>query len=289
MLSLIICSRTPKISDDLEKNIAETIGCEYELVVIDNSKNRYSIFSAYNEGVRRAKGNNLCFMHDDILYKTPNWGMQVEKKLEGESIGIVGVIGSYVMTKDYGYWDMMAPWVTGCVVVNEEGQIFNFDVYNDFTGGSSEVAMLDGMWLCCRRKIFEKISFDEQTYSGFHMYDMDICMQSLMFGYINVVIRNIDIRHYGNVCYSMSFCSGLESFHKKWNEKLPICRGLSVNKYLLDTFDLHLQYHYVFLHNSNRYWNSYLSISKSHAYKLGCFLLCPIYLIKKILNRLRCR
>lgn len=74
MLSLIICSRTPQISEELEKNIAETIGCEYELVVIDNSKNKYSIFRAYNEGVRLAKGDNLCFMHDDILYKTADWG-----------------------------------------------------------------------------------------------------------------------------------------------------------------------------------------------------------------------
>ncbi len=31
MLSL--CSRTQQISEELEKNIAETIGCEYELVV----------------------------------------------------------------------------------------------------------------------------------------------------------------------------------------------------------------------------------------------------------------
>ena len=80
MLSLIICSRTPRISEELEKNIAETIGCEYELVVIDNSKNKYSIFSAYNEGVRRSKGDVLCFMHDDILYKTNGWGTKVDRK-----------------------------------------------------------------------------------------------------------------------------------------------------------------------------------------------------------------
>ena len=66
MISLIICSRTADISDELKQNIATTIGCEYELCVIDNSRNEYSIFTAYNEGVRRAKGDILCFMHDDI-------------------------------------------------------------------------------------------------------------------------------------------------------------------------------------------------------------------------------
>lgn len=285
MLSLIIFSRTPKISLDLEKNIAETVGCEYELVVIDNSKNRYSIFSAYNEGIRLSKGNYLCFMHDDIWYKTTGWGEKVVNMFEDESIGIVGVIGSYIMTKDYGYWDMMAPLVTGCVVVNESGRIVNCDLYNDLTGGSSEVAMLDGMWLCCRRKMFEKISFDEQTYSGFHMYDMDICMQSLVSGYKNMVIRDVDVRHYGKVSYNMAFCDGLDLFHKKWNDKLPVSRGLVYNRKMLEAFDLHVRYHYVFLNDYNKYVNAYFSISNSTAYRLGRFLLKPIYLIKKLIKK----
>lgn len=36
MLSLIICCRTADISDELKQNIVTTIGCEYELCVIDN-------------------------------------------------------------------------------------------------------------------------------------------------------------------------------------------------------------------------------------------------------------
>jgi len=51
MISIIICSRTASISDELTQNINQTIGIPYELVIIDNSDNLYSIFSAYNEGV----------------------------------------------------------------------------------------------------------------------------------------------------------------------------------------------------------------------------------------------
>ncbi len=68
MISLIICSRKSDISNSLKENIERTIGTDYELIVIDNSTNKYSIFSAYNEGVRRSKGDILCFMHEDILY-----------------------------------------------------------------------------------------------------------------------------------------------------------------------------------------------------------------------------
>ena len=70
MISIIICSRTASISDELNQNIDQTIGIPYELVVIDNSENLYSIFSAYNEGVKRSKYEMLCFMHDDIIFKT---------------------------------------------------------------------------------------------------------------------------------------------------------------------------------------------------------------------------
>ena len=274
------------ITDDLKQNIAETIGCEYELVVIDNSKNKYSIFSAYNEGVRRAKGDNLCFMHDDILYKTADWGMKVEKILEDESIGIVGVIGSYIMTKDYGYWDMMAPWVTGTVIVNEDGPIANDgDAYKDYINGGDEVVILDGMWLCCRKKIFDKMSFDEQTYTGYHMYDMDICMQSLDAGYRNMVIRDIDIRHYSNAQFNVAFCKGLELFHKKWGTKLPVCRGIHLSDRLLKDWDYHAKREQISMRNSSKYLDSYQSICSSTAYRIGCFLLKPIYLIKKIIKK----
>ena len=68
MISIVICSRKKDVSVELKKNIAETNGCEYEMVVIDNSRNKHNIFHAYNEGVSRAKGEILSFMHDDILF-----------------------------------------------------------------------------------------------------------------------------------------------------------------------------------------------------------------------------
>jgi hypothetical protein len=51
MISLVICSRTSQLNESLRQNIDETIGVEYELVLIDNSKNELSIFEAYNKGI----------------------------------------------------------------------------------------------------------------------------------------------------------------------------------------------------------------------------------------------
>lgn len=281
MLSLIICSRTSKISEYLEKNIAETIGSEYELVVIDNSKNKYSIFSAYNEGVRRAQGNNLCFMHDDILYKTVDWGMKVEKMLEDESLGIVGVIGSYVMTKDYGYWDMMTPYVTGYMIcvskLGVQGNS-NCNKYYDQTC-SNEIVAADGFWLCARKDLFKKISFDEDTYTGYHFYDMDICMQAIMAGYKNMVVRNVLIQHNASPQYVDQFFYNMKKFHDKWRNNLPIYRGVLKN---LDASNERLLRESVYNKMlCKHYQYSYYSVLESKAFKLGNIILKPVRLLKK--------
>lgn len=285
MLSLIICSRTPRISEELEKNIAETIGCEYELVVIDNSKNEYSIFSAYNEGVRRSKGDILCFMHDDILYKTTGWGTKVEKMLEDESIGIVGVIGSYVMTKDYGYWDMMQPYVTGRVPYgnNRDFEAVNDGNYYYDENCSPEVVAVDGMWFCMPKRIFTDIMFDEVTYSGFHFYDMDICMHSLMAGYKNEIMRNIDIFHYCYPQYNYQYTQSMKKFFAKWNDKLPIYKGEAIGmseKEYVRLYDSTKQYcrlldRYTFYKND---------IENSLSYKLGNAIAEPYRKIVRLLK-----
>lgn len=280
MLSLIICSRTPRISEELEKNIAETIGCDYELVVIDNSKNKYSIFSAYNEGVRRSKGDILCFMHDDILYKTTGWGTKVEKMLEDESIGIVGVIGSYVMTKDYGYWDMMAPWVTGRVPCGVDGNYINdCDFYYDIHS-SSEVVAIDGMWFCSRKDLFGEVTFDEQTYKWFHFYDMDICMQSLIAGYKNVVIREVEIWHNCHPRYDSRFIDSMKCFYKKWEKQLPIFRGeaLKITDKEYNIIKQTVKNYYSLL-------GSYTEIRESTSYKIGNYIVMPYRKMVKLFKR----
>ena len=74
MISIIICSRFQSISKELKDNIENTVGVVHEIICIDNSKSQYDIFSAYNEGVKRSQYPLLCFMHEDILHYTSDWG-----------------------------------------------------------------------------------------------------------------------------------------------------------------------------------------------------------------------
>lgn len=283
MLSLIICSRTPRISDEFEKNIVNTIGCDFELVVIDNSKSTYNIFSAYNEGIIRSKGDVLCFMHDDLRFRTENWGRKVETYISNsQNIGVVGVIGSYCLTKDCCYWDMMTPYVTGRVPVGnnkDKEAVYNGNYYFD-EHCSAEVVAVDGMWFCVPKTIFSKIAFDEKTFSGYHFYDMDICMQALHAGYKNVVIRDIEILHMCHPQYNCCFLLSMKKFCEKWEQELPIFRGEAIEMDEKDYYRLHettVQY--------CKLLEKYNDITNSLSFKLGHFLLTPFRFIRNMLRK----
>ena len=104
MISVIICSRQSDITSEQRRNILDTVGCECELVIIDNSGKHYSIFSAYNEGVRKSKGDILCFVHDDVEFVSANWGEKIIGHFDDKSIGIVGFAGSHMLSKSPMYW-----------------------------------------------------------------------------------------------------------------------------------------------------------------------------------------
>jgi Glycosyl transferase family 2. len=121
MISCIICSRAADISAELSQNILSTVGCDCEIVVIDNHDNRYSIFSAYNEGVRRAKGDILCFMHDDIILHTQDWGKVITTHFEDESIGLIGFAGAHFLPSYPTYW-WSSPFVSQYNIDHEHGR-----------------------------------------------------------------------------------------------------------------------------------------------------------------------
>ena len=188
MISIIICSRNQDISDKLKQNIANTIfGIEYELVVIDNSKNNYSIFSVYNKGIEKATFPLLCFIHKDVELFTQDWGIKVVEYFEKiDDLGILGVIGSHYLPNSLAHWHDFKPfYLLGIVPVQNNEKFEYFGNINKDIDKYTEVVAVDGMWFCMLKNLFDKIQFDAQGYDGFHMYDMDLSMQV-----INILRKN---------------------------------------------------------------------------------------------------
>jgi GT2 family glycosyltransferase len=225
MISLVICSRTSQLNESLRLNIDKTIGAEYEIVLIDNSQNHYSIFEAYNKGVELSKYSFICFMHDDIQYLTNNWGKLALARFENNKVGAIGISGSPYLSLFPGPW-----WSSGLIskyiveVDNETESLVNIS-FKKPENNAVQVVALDGVWLIVRKSVFNTIKFDNLSFKGYHFYDLDLSMQLKQSGFILLSVFDILIKHesMGNINYS--WVKNAFLFTKKWRSILPISQN----------------------------------------------------------------
>ncbi len=231
MLSIIVCSRHEEPLPEFANNIQQTVGVDYELIHIDNSENKYSIYSAYNAGVHKAQYPHLCFVHEDVLFQTVNWGEKVLTHLQMPNIGIIGLAGGDVMTRIPAEW-----WTLNKSIhithTDKSGlkpeEVLHFPV--NFTGIRRSVVLLDGVFLCMKRSFFKDIRFDE-ILGGFHGYDYDICAQSIVAGFNNYVIYDIDLEHFSTGKMDADYLQKLDLIFRKWEKQLPLFeQHISVNQ-----------------------------------------------------------
>lgn len=231
MISIIICSRQKEIPETLRVNIQETIGLgiDYEIIIIDNSQNQYSIFEAYNKGVSLSNFPFLLFMHDDINYRTKDWGVKLVDHFKDPEVGCVGVAGTPYLAYTPGAW-----WGSGAAHLNLLQLIKNGEepvLLNWFPESSikQEAVVLDGIWICIRKELFRFIQFDEKTFNGFHFYDLDITLQAYQAGYKILCVNDILLYHLSTGSFDQKWVENALLFHNKWKHLLP----LSVHKHSL--------------------------------------------------------
>lgn len=242
MLSIIICSRAENISDSLAENIHETIGCAHELIIIDNSKNLYSIYQAYNIGLEQSQGDFICFLHDDINILTKEWGLIVEEVfLKYPNAGLLGIAGGKIKTKMPSTW-----WDGGRNVLkiiqhykNKPKELWNegFD-----SKDIVEVANIDGVFMVMKRD--EKIRFDERLF-GFHNYDLNLSILHHIAGKKILVTNKILIEHFSEGYQDKQWYESASLFHKYYKNHLPVIEDKFFEMKNLKSLEFSSAYHFV--------------------------------------------
>jgi len=225
MISVIICSVDPSRLAKVGDNIEKTIGVPYELISVDNSSGRYGLCAAYNQGGRQAKYPLLCFMHEDIAFETRDWGRLVNRHFEEPEVGLLGVAGGDARALVPCSWSVPI----GCKQINLIQHykylkgISEHVLETDPSGYADKkrVVALDGVWLCTRKEIFDRIKFDDSTFPGFHGYDIDYSLQvSREFGVY--VVFDILIHHYSEGRPDRSWLKSAMRLSNKWKKQLPV-------------------------------------------------------------------
>ena len=207
-ISIVICGTLSSIPSELEENIKSTIGnSQYELIYFDNSIDSKSIFQIYNTGLSKAIYPYVCFMHQDILFESKNWGDEVCENFNKNDVAILGVIGSkFANPFPLGWWSSLSK--SGIVKERERGlQVYSTEV--------EEVVTVDGLWFVLNRELVPNFQFDSNVFSGFHYYDMDTCLTIREFGYKILVVPSIRIFHNsGGRLDDLFFINAIKCYNK---------------------------------------------------------------------------
>ena len=222
VISVIVCSI--KNPDDTlhERNVTKTIGnIPFEYVRIDNRDNSYCLGAAYNEGVRRTKGDVIVFAHEDVFFVEGGWGEKLIEKFNNPEIGLVGVAGTEYLFKENPGWVVAGrPFIHGHVIHElDNGQIYHLTVFS-WDKNDVEVVAVDGLFFSIRRELFTRIRFDDDTFDGFHFYEIDICMQ-VRRTHKCIVTWDLLVKHQSGGAFDDTWRMYANRFVDKYHSELP--------------------------------------------------------------------
>ena len=227
MVSIIICSVSPHLLKELQQNIAQTIGIEYEIIAIDNREQHWPIAKVYNYAAQQAKYPYLFFVHEDIRLRSDKWGKLMISKLVEPACGVVGFVG------DKARFSCCSGWYQYCDMSKisyfyqriKEGKTLFLVENADLNQPFQEVITLDGLGFFVRKEIWKKYPFDENLLTGFHCYDIDFSLQIASANYKNYVCcsNQMLIEHFSQGNFSdASWFSTTLRLHEKWKSLLPM-------------------------------------------------------------------
>ncbi|WP_179412268.1 glycosyltransferase [Mucilaginibacter sp. E4BP6] len=225
MISIIISSANSDQLQQVTQNITTTIGVPFEIIAVDNSKGQQGICTIYNKGIAQAKYDILCFLHEDIIIKTNNWGSILKSIFDSDTkIGLLGIVGGGYKPFTPSTWGGLGIKNTFSNVI-QSYKYTQKEPYHDYRNPENSllenVACVDGVWLATTNKIASEFKFDEDTFKGFHAYDLDYSI-AVGLHYKIAVTYEILINHLSEGKYSREWMEDTLKLHEKWKEQLPI-------------------------------------------------------------------
>lgn len=234
MISIIICSKDAKLSTQVKENIAETIGLEHEVIIIDNNVDSKGICKVYNEAAAKAIYDILCFLHEDVLFVTTNWGNILVNQI-AEGVDVIGIAGSKYKSSTPSGWFTTLADLDCCNIIhkNKLGE-FKKDLFKSPESNATieKVCCIDGVFIACKKEVWNRIRFNEELLKGFHVYDLDFSLRAAKI-YTVAVTYLIDLIHFSYGSYDEAWVKETFIFHDYYKNNLPqTIQGINTNLYV---------------------------------------------------------
>lgn len=223
MIKFVVARHLEDDDPVIEKYLNSSIDRENDAIIEIWKGN--SIFEKYNTGIKGwiddpdlplQDDDIICFMHEDILIRTPEFKERVEFVFEKrKEVGVLGVIGTKQFSSLGGWWLTDPSFLHGSIYQSLPSGSYKMIKKEGYT---EEAVSVDGCCFFVRGNVAKEIKFDDTTYFGYHFYDCDYCFSVLESGY-NIAISDIAIEHKSPGPMDDSWLENRDKFLFKWVEK----------------------------------------------------------------------
>ena len=222
MISLVVCSIKSNYLTALKENVDEMIGVEHEWLVWDNRTATLGLTAVYNKMAAFAKFPYICFLHEDILIQTRNWGKLLIDICEKQQVSLVGVAGSKYKSKFFSGWYSGGKNLDYYHINHRGETVDNILSWPEvWPSNEVEVACIDGVFMFSTSLAWHQIKFDEKLLTGFHFYDIDYSFRVATNNKV-VVTNQLDIIHFSTIGdFSDTWIEHAINWHKVMQNKLP--------------------------------------------------------------------
>jgi tetratricopeptide (TPR) repeat protein len=222
-ISIIMCSIKPERFAKISANYHALLAAvPHEIIGIHDAR---SLAEGYNRGIRQASGEVLVFSHDDIEIVAPDFAAKLLALLTRyDLVGVAGTTRLIGPSWIYAGW----PHIHGQVAhvhagLSGTGRI-TVTAYGPATANAQA---MDGVFLAVRREVFERVGFDESTFDGWHLYDIDFTYSAYLAGCRAAICHDLCLIHDSSGRFGEDWQHYAQRFVDKHRDRLPLARGLA--------------------------------------------------------------
>lgn len=234
MITIIVCSVNEAYIKNFKISLDDTIGIPYELLVWDNREKNIPICSVYNKMAGKAHNEILCFIHEDVEFNIVNWGKKIVEIFNNEqSCGVIGVAGSLYKANFFSGWYTGINEIDYINITHRTNNV-DIEIHAPHTNQLpfKEVVSVDGVFIACRKKVWQEVKFNETLLKGFHFYDIDFSFRASEICKV-VVSYEINLTHItkgGD--FGTAWVIEAIKFHGHYNQKLPAYTTIDKKDYM---------------------------------------------------------
>ena len=209
-VSIVICS-----IDDARHDRAVALyrrlfaAVRHEIVSIRNAR---SLAEAYNWALRHSVADVVILSHDDVDILAPDFAARLFERLQ--RFDVVGVAGSTRIDGPAIGWSghpHLRGWITHRAPDSADWQA---DVL-DPRPVAGDIVLLDGVLLAGKREAFRAVPFDDVSFDGFHLADLDWSYRAAQAGFKLGVAGDLLLVHASRGNYDATWQRYADRFCRK--------------------------------------------------------------------------